>query len=130
MSSPTSKLFEKQFGKLIVDINKLVANTEASSKIDQLVKQYSLRHMLPTDMIISNFNTFIRIPYSDHISNKNADFFLKNDDFTVENSNHNNTITFLTSIFKEMWNNGLDEDTKDMIWMRLQILNKLCEKWI
>ena len=75
MSTSTSKLFEKQFGILINDINKLVANTHASGEIDQLVKQYSLRHMLPDDTIIKNFDKYIRTPYSEPIRTKNADFF-------------------------------------------------------
>jgi len=132
-ASPTSKLFEKQFGILINDINKLVANTSssASTELDQLVKQYSLRHMLPDDTIIKSYDKYFRSPYGTYIQNKNADFFLNINvnDIIEDTSKYNDTVSVLATIFKDLWSTGLDDDTKNMIWMRLQILNKICEKW-
>jgi len=127
----TSVLFEKQFGILINDVNKLVYdNKQAHGKIDTIVKQYALKGLLPKDYVISNFNIYIRKPYGQYVFDKNSDFFM-NQEFTVSelDEESNSMITFLTGVFKDLWTNGITDETKDKIWTRLQILVKLCERW-
>jgi HKD family nuclease len=126
-----SSLFEKQFGILIGDVNKLVVHdVDTHAKIDMIVKQYGLRGFLPDDYIINNFNKYIRIPYGEHIMSKNADFFM-NQEFTHEDleTESKGIITHLTEVFKKLWTNGIDDATKEKIWTRMQILTKLCDRW-
>jgi hypothetical protein len=128
-------LFDKQFKTLLMDIKILVTkanNQEALGKVDFSLKQFALKNFLPTDYIISTFNTYIKVPYEDHIMRKDESFFmnLKNADLTSDDfeQNNNESITFLTSVFRDIWL-GLDETTKGKIWTRMQILVKLCNKW-
>lgn len=128
----TSALFEKQFGILINDVSKLVHDKkEVHEKVDTIVKQYALKALLPKDYVIRNFNQYIRVPYGDQIEKRDSDFFM-NHEYTIEElaDEHNHMITYLTGVFKELWQDGLDDETKNKIWTRMNILVKLCERWV
>ena len=128
-------LFDRQFKILLEDIKILVTNAnnqEALDKVNYSLKQYSLKNLMPDDYIVSTFNTYINVLYGDKIMNKDESFFINlkesdviSDEYEKEN---NESITFLISVFRDIWN-GLDNNTKDKIWKRMQILVKLCQKW-
>lgn len=129
------KLFDDQFKKLLEDVKILVTNSNIQHAIDQVefaLQFYTLRHLKPDDFLVSSFNTYITVPYGEKIMNKDESFFLNlnssdivSDEFQTES---NESITFLTSVFKDIWAD-IDEKTKKNIWKRMQILVKLCEKW-
>lgn len=124
-------LFDRQFKILLDDIKILVSdNKEALEKVNYSLNQYSLKNLLPDDYIVSLFNTYINIPYGDHILKKDETFFINenyvNNDYDKDN---NNTIILLNSVFKQIWLNKIDDETKNKLWTRMQILVKLCNKW-
>jgi hypothetical protein len=128
-------LFDRQFKILLEDIKILVTivdNQEALEKVDFSLKQYSLKNLMPTDYIVSTFNTYITVPFGDKIMNKDETFFvnLQGDDLVSDEfeQQNNDSITFLNSDFRDIWS-GLDDKTKEKIWKRMQILVKLCHKW-
>ena len=128
-------LFDRQFKILLEDIKILVTNSknqQALEKINFSLKQYALKNLMPEDYIVSTFNMYITVPYGDRIMKKDESFFINlkgtdiiSDEFEKEN---NESITFLTSVFRDIWN-GIDDKTKEKIWKRMQILVKLCNKW-
>lgn len=129
------KLFDRQFKILLEDIKILVTvsqNHKALEKVDFALSQYALKNLMPTDYIVSTFNTYITVPFGNGIMKKDESFCLNLKDADLKSDefeqNSNESITFLTSVFKDIWT-GLDEKTKEKIWKRMQILVKLCGKW-
>lgn len=128
-------IFDKQFKTLLEDIRILVSKTDnhvAKQHIEDSLKQYALKNLMPEDYVVSNFYTFARIPYGDKIMKMDEGFFMNLDESELISDKYkkesNESITLLTSIFRDIWG-SLDEPTKSKIWTRLQILVKLSDKW-
>ena len=127
MSIPS--IFDKQFKLLLLELKEhTYDHKKANDNISKSLTRYSLRKILPDTYIIKNFDIYIRKPYGDEILNNNEDYFIKNNNYTVENYKNNGTILYMTQVFKEIWCHITDYD-KESIKIRMQILIKLCDKW-
>jgi hypothetical protein len=100
--------------------------------VNEVNRRYKLRHLLPVEYLIRNFAIHVYNPYKDQIMKKDETFFLDSDISECEiddvDGYSGNDIKGIVDILKKIWVNASD-DTKDKLWMRIQILIKLCEKW-
>jgi hypothetical protein len=127
----TSELFEKQLGVFLNDIHSISTGSKnACTAIVDLKAKYRLRHLFPTDMLISSFVTHIAGPYRTHIMEKDAEFFLISDTDGIEgvDTYSGDDIQRIIDALKNIWSE-ISIDTKNSLWMRVQILLKLCDKW-
>ena len=69
------------------------------------------------------FDTFVAMPYEEHIVNKNAEFFMKDAALGGEGNGP------LVALLRSLWTTKLSDADKDAVWQHLQVLvvlNRRC----
>jgi hypothetical protein len=65
--------------------------------------------------------------YKTEIMNEDEQFFFHIDEEKMENMDKEDTLRF--ALLKEVWKLEMTSDTRKKVWLYLQVLIKLCEKY-
>jgi len=114
----------KKFNKIIDNfLSELHTILPDEKDIVIFQSQLSIATMMNEKKILNSFIEFVH-PYKNHILEKNEDFFL-NDNVDVDKDYLSESIHI-----KELWQNKLSDDNKEIVWKYFQVILLFSEKCI
>ena len=114
------KAFINQINNLIHELNEILPYNKELE-----VNRMTIELVIKTNprLILTAFNYYV-YPYKQQIMEKNEDFFIDYD--TPENPEVNQQILQTFNVLKRYWST-LTEQTKDTVWLYLQVLIKISD---
>jgi hypothetical protein len=115
----SAKRFNKQVTNFLNDLHKILP-----SQKDIAVYQTQLEtvKMMNSQLLLQSFIQFV-YPYKKQIMEKDEQFFLKDGNVQVEEDDLSKAIHL-----RDLWQNKLRKENKDIVWKYFQVMVVLAEK--